>query len=45
MPFGLAADYIKKLTIKNTDGTIISRGELKKLEDSQTLDGVEIRLY
>jgi hypothetical protein len=42
VPFGLCADYIKKLTIKKTDGTTTSLTEPDK---SQTIDGVEIRLY
>jgi hypothetical protein len=43
--FGLSANYIKKLTIKKTDGTTTSLKELKESKDSQTIDGVEIRLY
>jgi len=44
----LAADNIKKLTIKKTDGATTSLKELKELKeskDSQMIDGVEIRLY
>ena len=45
VPFGLAADYIKKLIIKKADGTTTSLKELNESKDSQTIDGVEIRLY
>jgi uncharacterized repeat protein (TIGR03803 family) len=45
VPFGLSADYIKKLTIKKTDGTTTSLKNLGKSTDSKTIDGVEIRLY
>ena len=43
--FGLAADYIKKLTIKKMDGTTIPLKELKESKDSWILDNLEIRLY
>ena len=42
VPFGLCADYIKKLTIKNTDGV---KTTLNEPDKTQTLAGVEIRLY
>ena len=45
VPFGLSADNINKLTIKKTDGTTTSLKNLGKSTDSQTIDGVEIRLY
>ena len=45
VPFGLSANYIKKLTIKKNDGKPASLKELKESKDSQTIDGVEIRLY
>jgi The GLUG motif len=45
VPFGLTADNIKKLTIKKTDGTTASLKNLGNSTDSQTIDGVEIRLY
>jgi hypothetical protein len=45
VPFGLSANYIKKLTIKKSDGKSVSVKELKESKDSQTIDGVEIRLY
>jgi hypothetical protein len=45
VPFGLSANYIKKLTIKKNDGKSASFKDLKESKDSQTLDGVEIRLY
>ena len=45
VPFGLSANYIKKLTIKKNDGKSVLLKELKESKDSQTIDGVEIRLY
>jgi hypothetical protein len=45
VPFGLSANYIKKLTIKKNDGKSVSFKELNESKDSQTIDGVEIRLY
>jgi hypothetical protein len=45
VPFGFCADYIKKLTIKNTDGVVTSRNELHESVSSQTIDGIDIRLY
>jgi hypothetical protein len=45
VPFGLSADYIKKLTIKKTDGTTTLLKELKESKDSQTFEDIEIRLY
>jgi hypothetical protein len=44
VPFGIAADYIRKLTIKGAAGTK-SFKELGKLEDSKTFDDEQIRLY
>jgi hypothetical protein len=45
VPFGISANYIKKLTIKKNDGKSVSFKELNESKDSQTIDGVEIRLY
>ena len=45
VPFGLSADNIKNLNIKKMDGTTTSLKNLGKSTDSQTIDGVEIRLY
>jgi len=44
MPFGITADYIKKLTIKNATGSE-SYKELKESKDSCDFDDAEIRLY
>jgi hypothetical protein len=44
MPFGITADYIKKLTIKNATGSK-SYKELKESKDSSDFDDAEIRLY
>jgi hypothetical protein len=42
VPFGMTAGYIKKLTIKQMDGTTILRKEPKVTE---VFDNLEIRLY
>jgi hypothetical protein len=45
VPFGLFADYFKKLAIRKNDGKTVLLRELQESKDSQTIDGVEIRLY
>lgn len=44
VPFGISADYIKKLTIKDAEGTI-SMKELSTPMGSQTFGDAQIRLY
>jgi len=45
VPFGVSADNIKKLTIKETNGTTTLLKDLDSSTDSKMIDGVEIRLY